>query len=298
MRLQRHAGLLADQPNGYGLTLRRSDGPADILANRLIAWIAASAALWTAHPDFIQTATDARHRNSSGYNLISSQFIDEHRVTTRYFHVVTEAFWRNLFAQRLQPTGRYLEVGPGRGWLRALGWPPGANYRGLELSEGMRDLNPDKELIDLGPADALPYAARSFDGVFGSLIDPLLLPNFLMEVQRVLAPTGCFAATIPAADWAQKLRPTNSATTEFLLRSGESATVTSFCYTAQELRSLLEITGFDQIEIAEHRVTPNSEMLPPAVRAVVDGSNTETPIVLSWTARCSDRLNMLWAAMS
>ena len=137
----------------------------------------------------------------------------------------------------------------------------------------------------------MPYSAASFEGVVGSLIDPFLLPNVLIEVRRVLIGDGWFAGTIPAGEWAKNLRPTNSATTEFVLTTGVRTTVASFCYTADELGTLLSAAGFDQIEIVKHQAGASDE-IPPAVRSVVSSSGSNVPIVLSWQARSQAAKNM------
>jgi hypothetical protein len=235
-------------------------------------------------PEFVWSGIGAAARNKIGYDEISAEFTDELRLTTKYFHQLTDQFWRGVLTESVLAEQRYLEVGPGRGWVKSLGWPSGAYYQGLELSNEMRDLNPDKDTIALGSAGSLPYVSKSFDGVFGSLLDPFLLPNFLFEAQRVVTDEGWFAGTAPAGDWARSLRGKNVAATDFMLRSGRTTTVSSFCYAAIELDYLLGCAGFKNIDIKGYKVTGSLESIPPAVRAVVDEIGADIPIVLGWTA--------------
>lgn len=270
--------------DSYGLFLSSSDGSPSLLAKRLVKWISATAMLLEAQPEFVRSGIGAAARNKIGYDEISPEFTDELRLTTKYFHQLTDKFWRGVLTKRVLTERRYLEVGPGRGWVKSLGWPSGAQYQGLELSNEMRDMNPDKDTIAVGSAGSLPYVSKSFDGVFGSLLDPFLLPNFLFEAQRVVGDEGWFAGTAPAGDWARRLRGRNIAATAFMLRSGRTTTVSSFCYTAIELDYLLRCAGFKNIDIKGYKVTDSLEPIPPAVSAVVDEIGADIPIVLEWTA--------------
>lgn len=288
-RVMRDTALPSDLPDCYRLVLRRSDGDVGVLADRINRWVQATHHLLTIDPNFVLRARRILERSKAGYDGVAGEFTDDHRVTTRFFHRLSEPFWRTVLNTRPQLGRAYLEIGPGRGWLRSLGWTPGAAYRGLEISEKMRELSVDADLISVAPADATDFANESFHGLFGSLLDPCLLPGFLLEAQRLLVPGGWFAGTAPARDWSSRLRGhADAMSTTFVLSSGSSVQVPSFCYTVDELRKMLDIVGFDIVNVEELTVNRTAEDIPPAVGAAI-GQEPSVPILVTWDARRRDR---------
>lgn len=210
--------------------------------------------------------------NRAGYDAIAPEFTDDLRVTTAYFHILSEPFWLGVRDDRLTTQGRFLEVAPGRGWLADhLRWPAGCTYRGLELSPMMRELNTRAEQIDIGSAAAMPYDDCTFDGVIGSLVDPFLNANFLAEALRVLRPGGWFAFTTPSSAWAKALRGDGAAyETQFIRSDGSSATVSSACIAPPRIRGALDVLGFEAVQVEDVFAERTDTTLPPAVRKALD----------------------------
>lgn len=211
-------------------------------------------------------------KNRAGYDAIAPEFTDDLRVTTAYFHRLSEPFWANLCQSKIVEGGSYLEVAPGHGWLRdRLQWPSQHGYRGLELSPVMRSCNSHPTDIDLGSATAMPYPGSSFHGVMGSLVDPFLNANFLAEALRVLKPGGWLAFTTPASEWARALRGEAATYQTTFVRSDLSrADVGSACVPPADLHKALASLGFVNIEISSPHVSCSEPDLPPAVQMAFD----------------------------
>ncbi len=111
-------------------------------------------------------------REQARLYAIAGDFTDDKRITTAYFINYLWNFGIKPWAQ-IREGGNYLEVAPGRGWLiEAMGWTPAATYRGLEISTQMAELSVSPGRVDIGSATDMPYDAKTFHGVFGSLVDP------------------------------------------------------------------------------------------------------------------------------
>lgn len=210
--------------------------------------------------------------NRIGYDAIAPEFTEDLRVTTAYFHTLSGPFWLEMRDNRLIGQGSYLEVAPGRGWLADyLDLPPHYSYRGLELSQVMRRLNPRADQIDIGSAASMPYRSATFDGVLGSLVDPFLNASFLAEAHRVLRPGGWLAFTTPASDWAMALRGEVGAyQTTFVRSDGSPTNVGSACSDPTQLREALGILGFANVQVTGVGVTRDTIAAAPAVKAALD----------------------------
>lgn len=275
------------ESGGYTLVLKRRDyGPSQMI-EAVMVWLRASDLLSGVAPHVISTACNSLLDNIAAYDAVAPDFTDERRVTTRFFHAVTQEFWRKTFAQ-MNAQGRYLEVGPGQGWLRSIGWPERVPYEGIDVSEEMRNRNPSRDKIEISPANALCYSNASLDGVLGSLVDPFLLPNFLLEIVRVLKPNGSFTGTSPAGEWARKIRQHGSTNeTMFVLSSGQSVKVFSYCYSGEELSKLFHAVGLCRLEMTSVYASTKDPGLPPAISAafVAGKPRRPLPVVHMWTVR-------------
>lgn len=277
--------------DGYALVLNRSDGNPDRLAQTVRSWLAATDYLHGAAPKLLRAACNPEIDNQTGYDEIASDFDDSKRVTTSFFHKITLPFWSKVFGTKVHSDGRYLEIGPGSGWLKNTAWPHGVKYRGLEISEQMRVKAISSENISLGVANCLCEPTSSLDGVFGSLADPYLLPNFMIECRRALKDEGLFAGTSPAREWAERFRDANRiAETEFISTIGNKCRVASFCYTSEQIETLLKIAGFAHIEMRTICVD-RSELssTPPAIAAAFakDSRLSRLPVMHQWIALIS-----------
>jgi Guanylate kinase/Methyltransferase domain len=213
--------------------------------------------------------------NSVGYDAIAPEFTDDKRVTTAFFHQLSEKFWHAVNEMHVVNEEEYLEVAPGRGWLfEKMEKLQRSRYRGLELSKEMAHLNPQGALIDVGSATAMPYAENRFAGVLGSLVDPFLNASFLCEARRVLAPGGWLAFTTPSAEWAGSLRSGGQLrSTTFVDSSGVSTSVGSACVGRSELEQALVRLGFEEVAVDSMFVdrSTSSALLPPAVLKALNG---------------------------
>jgi len=269
------------------LRLLREGKPPSLLAEAFVSWFDAALTMNALDSGGHTLSPEWEELNRSGYDYIAPEFTDDRRVTTAFFHRLSEPYWRDVW-RRLLPGGAYLEAAPGRGWLiEHLGWPPQCHYRGLELSDAMRSLNARANEIDIGTAAAMPYRAQSFDGVFGSLVDPLLTPNFLAEALRVLRPSGWLGFTTPAAEWAIALRGNSGAfQTTFVTGDGASTRVGSACCSAPALAEALRSIGFSRIEITSVEVMRGDVGLPPAVQEALQNvpNSQRLPIITTCLA--------------
>lgn len=210
--------------------------------------------------------------NQVGYDGIAVEFTDEFRVTTSYFHEVSKPFWGRIFTEKILRNGEYLEIGPGRGWLTTtFPWNEQAIYRGIDISEQMIAYHPFSERVDVGSVDHLPYSSGRFDGVFGSLVDPLTTPNALIEVRRVLRRGGWFAFTIPAKEWAERLRDSeNLQQTTFVRSDGCEFSVGSNCLRFDHIKPILVAGGFGQLSISSIELPLNRQSIaPPAIQSTL-----------------------------
>jgi len=270
-------GAPADAPRDVPIVrlLRDGKSPQELVAD-FCRWLAAGEVLAGAD-EFVALHSGAwDDRNEAGYDAIAPEFTDARRLTTALFHELSRPFWQDWVGTRVVPGGAYLEVAPGRGWLReSVDWPAGADYRGLELSSAMRALNAEADRVDLGSAALMPYASQNFDGVLGSLIDPLLNATFLAETRRILRPGGWIALTAPAHQFAAALRGGGVHTTSFIAASGEACSVGSLCAGERQLKQALEAIGFAGVRIWTCDWAPGSTPPPP-------------PVADAWAARPAD----------
>ena len=249
--------------------LHRDEGGPTAMAFLFRDWLDAGLALF--EPDDFYRVHSLRWDgdNSVGYNAIAPEFTDDKRVTTAFFHQLSEDFWHALDGMHVVNEEEYLEVAPGRGWLfEKMEKLQRSRYRGLELSKEMVHRNPQGASIDIGSATAMPYAENRFAGVLGSLVDPFLNASFLCEARRVLAPGGWLAFTTPSAEWAGSLRSGGQLrSTAFVDSSGVSTSVGSACVGRSELKQALLHLGFQEIGVHSMFVdrSASNALLPPAV---------------------------------
>jgi len=271
----------------YTLMLRRTENYGGLTVDRVLRWLRASEYLAQSEPVILASACQPRGSNKVGYDAIAPEFLEDKRVTTAYFHGISEGFWRLEFFPQLKATGRYLEVGPGLGWLKRLGWPAGVDYQAIDISEEMRRRNVDAHRILLGDARCIPLESGALAGVFGSLLDPFLLPGFLLEIDRVLAPGGRFVGTSPAGEWARLFRGSDEvAETTFELADNNKLRVASYCHGSEELGRLFALAGFTGVSIRTVYANREGEQLPPAVASVFarNPSMQRVPVLHAWTA--------------
>lgn len=214
--------------------------------------------------------------NRVNYAVVMPEFHDETRPTTANFHDLTRKFWSRVAAS--VPAGAaILELGVGNGWLmKAADWPE-VSYLGADI------VSAGDPRIVVASCRELPFASNSFDYVLASLADPFLFPAALREVHRVMKPGAVFAFTSPAREWSELLRSEGAANrTVFHLKSGERATVYSFCVDRAWFQNTLPLCGFQPLDIEASTLKdfPKSCSVSGAISSAV-GTNSNLPIVYS-----------------
>lgn len=213
--------------------------------------------------------------NRIGYSQVAPEFVDERRITTSYFHKLSESFFGSAIQRWVHPSTHCLEVGVGSGWLRAaLNWPQ-CSYTGVDLVQPMAvsfERRHPGTSVTVTTTRALPFASDSFDTVFGSLCDPFCYPTALHEIRRVLRPGGHFILSAPAREWSDGIRNSHMASlTRFPMSDGSFAEVYSFTYTRSALQSLLRRCGFDAVNVQS--ITPATASDAPVAPAVLQSAS-------------------------
>ena len=208
--------------------------------------------------------------NRTGYSLIAAEFTENLRPTTANFHELSRSFLRKLLSSPRTLGDRYLEVGPGQGWLRSEFNLKNVNYHAVEIADGMRERFKDTNgaRVQNGSARHLDFTSNYFDAVIASLGDPFCYPTALCEIQRVLKPGGQFILTAPAKGWTEAVRPEHEQQkTSFRLSDGSLAQVYSFTFDIDELESLLEVCGLkvQEKEVARLLDLPRNAVVSPVL---------------------------------
>jgi SAM-dependent methyltransferase len=211
--------------------------------------------------------------NKAGYSMIASEFTDNLRPTTANFHELSRNFFRRILSSPRTLGQRYLELGPGQGWLRREVNLEEIEYYAIELSEVMADRFEEAEgasdiKVQRGSARELKFPSNYFDVVIASLGDPFCYPTALCEVERVLKLGGRFILTAPAEDWVKVIRPENERQkTSFRLSKGGFAQVYSFTFEMETLEKLLAACGLkvQEKEVALLRYLPKTCLISPVL---------------------------------
>lgn len=213
--------------------------------------------------------------NRTGYSLIASEFTESLRPTTANFHELSRSFLRRVLSSPRTLGDRYLEVGPGQGWLRSEVNLEEVNYHAVDIAGAMTEKFKDANdaRVQNGSARYLDFASNYFDVVIASLGDPFCYPTALCEIQRVLRPGGRFVLTAPAKSWAEAVRPKHEQQkTSFRLSDGGLAQVYSFTFDIDELENLLEVCGLkvQEKEVALLLDLPQNATVSPVL---IEASN-------------------------
>lgn len=190
-------------------------------------------------------------KNAAGYSKVAAEFTEEKRITTRNFHEISKIFW-DSFIGELKIGAKILEIGPGNGWLRSnFAWPS-VKYYCVDIASNMKSVSCTINGI-VSSARCIPVKNKSIDCVVASLADPYFYPEMLCEVNRILREEGLFVVTLPDKEWADNLRGENNHKTSFLLDNGNTATVFSFTFSDEEIKTLAEECGFSICQLIHLR---------------------------------------------
>ena len=207
-------------------------------------------------------ANEIDTKNAAGYSKVAAEFTEERRITTRNFHEVSKVFWSPCI-EGLHIGDTVLELGPGNGWLRSSFVWPSVRYRCVDIASSMKSVSNTLNGI-VASARCIPVESKSVDCVVASLADAYFYPEMLCEVNRILKEGALFIATLPDKEWADNLRGTSNHKTSFMLDDGNKATVFSFTFSDEEIKSLAEECGFSicqlihlqGIELKESEISP------------------------------------------
>ena len=231
-------------------------------------------------------ANEIDTKNAIGYSKIAAEFTEERRITTRNFHEVSKAFWSQCI-EGLHIGDIILELGPGNGWLRSSFVWPSVRYCCIDIASSMKYASNMLNGI-VASARCIPMESKSVDCVVASLADPYFYPEMLCEVNRILKEGALFVATLPDKEWADNLRGASNHRTSFLLDNGDSATVFSFTFSDEEIKSLAEECGFlicqlihlQGIELKGSEISPAITKAAEKTGKSIDDLNIITAITL------------------
>lgn len=237
-------------------------------------------------------ANEIDTKNAVGYSKVAAEFTEERRITTRNFHEVSKVFWSSCI-EGLHIGDTVLELGPGNGWLRSSFVWPTVNYCCIDIASSMKSVSNTLNGI-VASARCIPMESKSVDCVVASLADPYFYPEMLCEVNRILKEEAVFVATLPDKEWADNLRGASNHKTSFLLDNGNAATVFSFTFSDEELKSFAEECGFlirqlihlRGIELKESEISPAITKAAEKASKSIDDLNIITALI--WKKRKED----------
>ncbi len=208
----------------------------------------------------------------SGYDQIANEYYDARHVTSRNFDNATRCALETApFPVR---PGCLLEIGAGRGRVGEFLGVDSSRVVQLDNSEAMFELPGREEcsLKVLADACHVPLVSRQCSTVVGFLIDPFIGLECLAEAHRMLVPDGGILLTLPTQRWGTTLRASlglDVMTTRFKLVGTESAIVLpSILHAPAQLRQMMEIVGFRDIEILDHAVAKDDKSVSPDISSV------------------------------
>lgn len=224
-------------------------------------------------------------KNAAGYSKVAAEFTEEKRITTRNFHEISKTFWSS-FIGKMHTGETVLELGPGNGWLRNSFVWPSVNYCCVDITASMESVSSMASGI-VASVRCIPLKSESIDCVVASLADPYFYPEMLCEVNRILKEEALFVVTLPDKEWADNLRGANNHKTSFLLDNGSTATVYSFTFSDEEIKSLAEECGFSicqlihlrGIELGENEISPAITRAAEKAGRPIDELNIITAII-------------------
>ena len=179
--------------------------------------------------------------NQNTYSAVAPVFVDTLRLTTRDFHEASVGPLTRIVSS--MPAGsQVLELGAGSNWLQQSVDLSHLNMTHQESAEAMHSLYSEGDNRILSPIRKLPIKTGELDYVVGSLVDGMMYPQALLEMQRVLRQDGRIVLTYPSREWAVSTR--DGAKKASFNNDGAVQQAHSFSPTRDELDGLLKDVGF------------------------------------------------------
>jgi SAM-dependent methyltransferase len=166
------------------------------------------------------------------------------------------ALRREFVLEALAPPSRVLDVGCGGGWFAGELAAGGFDVVGVEVAQEplrrARERFGDLEFLLVGERE-LPFACGSFDGVWlGEVLEHVQDGiGLLAELARVLVPGGRLALSTP--DHGRQLRLRLGLSRSAFERHFDPRSDHVRFFTAATLAALLEVSGFERIDIRRSR---------------------------------------------
>lgn len=233
------------------------------------------------HPNIIDET------NYVGYSKLAKEFNDSERITTKNFHDISIPFWE-VSLSSIKPTDKILEVGVGNGWLFSTFPPPSKDIYGVDISNDMSASYISKKITST--SRNIPIRSNEIDSVVGSLADPFLYPETVLEISRVLRVGGCFSFTYPSLVWANNFKQRkNKSKTTFITKEGENVEVYSLCRGVEGLSEIIALSDLEIIFLREYYLPRNylyevSEAITSSAKNF-GKERTDLPIVIGGILR-------------
>lgn len=194
--------------------------------------------------------------NEEAYSTVAPVFLDRLRLTTRDFHEASLEKLTNIISDI--PTGSTaLEIGTGSNWLGSAVDLSHLRMTHQESSKGMYDEHHSTQEMLYAPIRKLPVRTGEVDCVIGSLVDGMLYPQALLELNRVLKSQGKIIVTYPSRKWADETR-SGARYAEFS-HQGAKVSAHSFSPNREEVQSLFADTGIELVDFLECEAAPRDQ---------------------------------------
>jgi SAM-dependent methyltransferase len=213
---------------------------------------------------------------SGNYDLIADEYYDATaHPTSHALGRASEALFVKAHPdlERLIYPRRVLEIGAGRGFIRAMN--QNQLVTRIDLSRQMLLAGSGVAARVQADARRLPIRDDSVDAVVAMLADPFNTMETWREVARVLASPGCAVVTLPTLRWAARWRDNEDVSVDisrFLRRDGMTVDLPSIVMEDDAQEAMFRATGLDVkrtiamtlAELAPLRVPKMTEVLDPS----------------------------------
>ena len=191
----------------------------------------------------------------ASYDVVASEYYDPAAHPTCYnFNRLSRVYLERWIPEPWTDRS-ILEVGAGNSCVAAILHARGYQLNDLDITDASAPMLAHSERWKTCGAVLAISEARSInraDGTLGLLVaslgDPYNVPEFWLEVCRVIRPGGAVLFTIPSFEWAVRFRAAGVSTqklheAEFELRDGRVVSLPSFILPLEEQVKMMEKAG-------------------------------------------------------